>query len=57
MEGRGRNKFNFYLQKLGYIEIPAIQKVLICGDTGIGAMAELDSIVGRVDDYFDKSDT
>lgn len=29
----------------GYNEIPAITKTLMCGDTGNGAMAEVDTIV------------
>lgn len=29
----------------GYIEIPCIAKTLICGDTGLGAMAEIGTIV------------
>lgn len=33
------------LKSWGYIEIPAIEKLLICGDTGPGAMAEVSTIV------------
>jgi len=36
------------LKQLGYIEIPCISKTLICGDTGIGAMAQVATIVDRV---------
>lgn len=32
----------------GYKEIPVIEKTLICGDTGPGAMAEVSSIVSIV---------
>lgn len=33
------------LKSWGYIEIPVIEKLLICGDTGPGAMAEVSTIV------------
>ncbi|XP_022694026.1 phosphopantothenoylcysteine decarboxylase-like isoform X1 [Varroa jacobsoni] len=33
------------LTAFGYIEIPAISKKLVCGDTGLGAMANVDTIV------------
>ncbi|XP_018567735.1 phosphopantothenoylcysteine decarboxylase [Anoplophora glabripennis] len=33
------------LKSWGYLEIPAIEKLLICGDTGPGAMAEVSTIV------------
>nr|CAH7756506.1 unnamed protein product [Callosobruchus chinensis] len=33
------------LKSWGYLEIPVIEKKLICGDTGPGAMAEVSSIV------------
>lgn len=36
------------LRSWGYLEIPCISKTLMCGDTGIGAMATLDTIVDRV---------
>lgn len=32
----------------GYVQIPPISKTLMCGDTGIGAMAEVDTIVERI---------
>ncbi|KAJ8975637.1 hypothetical protein NQ317_013789 [Molorchus minor] len=38
------------LKSWGYIEIPVIEKVLICGDTGPGAMAEVTSIVAFLKD-------
>lgn len=34
----------------GYHLIPVIEKTLVCGDTGVGAMAEVDTIVSRVSD-------
>lgn len=33
------------LKSWGYTEVPCIAKTLVCGDTGLGAMAELDTIV------------
>lgn len=33
------------LQSWGYLEIEAIEKLLMCGDTGAGAMAETSTIV------------
>lgn len=36
------------LKSWGYILVPPIEKTLICGDTGIGAMAELTTIVESV---------
>jgi len=36
------------LKKWGYTEVPCIEKTLICGDTGLGAMAELDTIVTSI---------
>ncbi|XP_034832496.1 phosphopantothenoylcysteine decarboxylase [Maniola hyperantus] len=32
----------------GYEEVPPTSKTLMCGDTGIGAMAEVDTIVERI---------
>lgn len=36
------------LQKWGYHLIPVVEKTLICGDTGLGAMAEVSDIVKHV---------
>lgn len=36
------------LKAWGYKEIPSIEKKLMCGDTGIGAMADVDTIVQRI---------
>ncbi|XP_066134319.1 phosphopantothenoylcysteine decarboxylase isoform X2 [Saccopteryx bilineata] len=36
------------LQAFGYIEIPCVAKMLVCGDQGLGAMAEVDTIVDKV---------
>ncbi|CAH1123252.1 unnamed protein product [Ceutorhynchus assimilis] len=33
------------LKSWGYIEIPVIEKTLICGETGLGAMAEISTII------------
>lgn len=38
------------LQSLGYQRVNSIEKVLACGDFGIGAMATLESIVSKVID-------
>jgi phosphopantothenoylcysteine decarboxylase len=36
------------LKSFGYIEIPCISKTLMCGDTGPGAMAEVDTIISEI---------
>ncbi|XP_077989606.1 phosphopantothenoylcysteine decarboxylase-like [Glandiceps talaboti] len=36
------------LKELGYREVPCIAKKLACGDVGIGAMAEVPTIVGAI---------
>lgn len=36
------------LKSWGYYEIPVVEKTLICGDTGLGAMAEVPTIVNFV---------
>lgn len=36
------------LKSWGYHEIPSIAKTLICGDTGNGAMAEVDTIIMEI---------
>jgi len=36
----------------GYQEIPCISKTLMCGDTGNGAMADVDTIVNKIVEYF-----
>lgn len=36
------------LKEWGYEEIPPINKKLMCGDTGVGAMAEVDTIVQKI---------
>ena len=38
------------LKSWGYQEIPPIEKMLMCKDKGVGAMAEPDSIVGKICD-------
>ncbi|KAK6638078.1 hypothetical protein RUM44_008503 [Polyplax serrata] len=38
------------LKSWGYVEIPVVSKVLVCGDKGAGAMAEVDTIVNAVID-------
>jgi phosphopantothenoylcysteine decarboxylase len=36
------------LKNWGYTEVPCIAKTLICGDTGLGAMAEVTNIVDTI---------
>ncbi|XP_019606520.2 phosphopantothenoylcysteine decarboxylase isoform X3 [Rhinolophus sinicus] len=36
------------LKGFGYVEIPCVAKKLVCGDQGLGAMAEVDTIVDKV---------
>ncbi|KAM5293256.1 phosphopantothenoylcysteine decarboxylase isoform 3-T3 [Ctenodactylus gundi] len=36
------------LKAFGYIEIPCVAKKLVCGDQGLGAMAEVETIVHKV---------
>lgn len=42
------------LKSFGYEEIPCIQKVLACGDNGLGAMAETNVIVKNVEAQLEK---
>lgn len=43
------------LKSWGYHEIPVIEKTLICGDTGLGAMAEITTIVTYVKGIISKT--
>lgn len=43
------------LKSWGYIEIPCISKTLMCGDQGLGAMAEISSIVDKVNELLKKT--
>uniref|UniRef100_A0A2K5QZ97 Phosphopantothenoylcysteine decarboxylase n=1 Tax=Cebus imitator TaxID=2715852 RepID=A0A2K5QZ97_CEBIM len=36
------------LKAFGYVEIPCVTKKLVCGDKGLGAMAEVGTIVDKV---------
>ncbi|XP_027781731.2 phosphopantothenoylcysteine decarboxylase isoform X5 [Marmota flaviventris] len=36
------------LKAFGYVEIPCVDKKLVCGDQGLGAMAEVETIVEKV---------
>eukprot|EP00073_Rattus_norvegicus_P037879 XP_008764530.1 PREDICTED: phosphopantothenoylcysteine decarboxylase isoform X3 [Rattus norvegicus] len=38
------------LKAFGYVEIPCVSKKLVCGDQGLGAMAEVEIIVAKVKD-------
>jgi phosphopantothenoylcysteine decarboxylase len=40
-----RRQLNVLVDDLGYVEVKAIEKLLICGDFGSGAMAKPDDIV------------
>lgn len=42
------------LKSWGYIEVPVIQKTLMCGDTGLGAMAAVPTIVDTVKSFVEK---
>lgn len=43
------------LKEWGYVEVPCISKTLMCGDTGNGAMADVDTIVNVVMDCLNKT--
>ncbi|EDV26292.1 Phosphopantothenoylcysteine decarboxylase [Trichoplax sp. H2] len=45
------------LKNFGYIEVEPIEKRLACGDTGIGAMADIEKIVAVVMDILSQLDT
>ncbi|CAF1018461.1 unnamed protein product, partial [Adineta ricciae] len=40
-----RQQLDLITNTFGYVEIPSIEKTLMCGQTGIGAMASVESIV------------
>ncbi|KAM5172313.1 phosphopantothenoylcysteine decarboxylase isoform 3-T3 [Mantella aurantiaca] len=42
------------LLSFGYTEIPCIEKTLVCGDRGLGAMAEVDTILENIKNIFSK---
>lgn len=42
------------LVNIGYTHVPPIRKTLACGDTGIGAMAEVETIVSLVKEHLEK---
>ena len=37
------------LKSFGYFEIPCVVKTLMCGDTGYGAMADVQTIVKHIE--------
>lgn len=39
------------LKSWGYVEVPVVSKLLVCGDEGLGAMAEVDTICEVVMKY------
>jgi len=42
------------LVSMGYTQVPPIRKTLACGDTGVGAMAEVATIVTVVKDHLER---
>ena len=36
------------LESWGYKVLPTVEKTLVCGDKGLGAMAHVDTIIGEV---------
>ena len=36
------------LESWGYMVLPTVEKTLVCGDKGLGAMAHVDTIVSEV---------
>ena len=38
-------------KELGFHEVTPVSKILACGDSGIGAMATVESIVRKVDEH------
>jgi phosphopantothenoylcysteine decarboxylase len=43
-----RQHLNILTNTFGYIEIPCIEKTLMCGQTGIGGMASVETIVEQI---------
>lgn len=43
-----RQQLDLVTNTFGYREIPSIEKTLMCGQTGIGAMASLETIVAEI---------
>lgn len=44
------------LKSWGYVEIPCISKKLMCGDLGVGAMADVSTIVDKVTEILNVSE-
>jgi len=44
------------LEGWGYKVLPTVEKTLVCGDKGLGAMADLDTIVSAVKSQLDQHD-
>ena len=44
------------LEAWGYTMLPTVEKTLVCGDKGLGAMADLDTIVSAVKSQLDQYD-
>ncbi|XP_076979869.1 phosphopantothenoylcysteine decarboxylase isoform X4 [Tamandua tetradactyla] len=45
------------LKAFGYVEIPCVAKKLVCGDQGLGAMAEVGTIVNKVKEILSQHDS
>ena len=43
------------LEAWGYKVLPTVEKTLVCGDKGLGAMAEVDTIVDEVKSQVDQN--
>lgn len=43
-----RQQLDILTKNFGYLEIPCIEKTLMCGQTGIGAMASVETIVQQI---------
>ncbi|XP_036591663.1 phosphopantothenoylcysteine decarboxylase [Trichosurus vulpecula] len=44
------------LKGFGYTEVPCVVKKLVCGDEGLGAMAEVKTILGKVKEILSERD-
>jgi phosphopantothenoylcysteine decarboxylase len=49
-----RQHLDILTKTFGYIEIPCIEKTLMCGQTGIGAMASIETIVQQTLEIFER---
>jgi phosphopantothenoylcysteine decarboxylase len=49
-----RQQLDVITRSFGYVEIPCIEKTLMCGQTGIGAMASVETIVAETLKVFEQ---